>query len=208
MTFLDHVFDDLTLGWIPRHPRPGYVQRHLPGKDLIVCETVLAIPGSANPDDAVPLILGPWDWWLHGGAREFSLNNDGTSDQILLPVWWFITRVTLHILPPIALPGTAGVRIRLMLGRYFVGPATIDIFPDHSSRSLIIRGRFHGVEYTVPCLPTSCGCYLHLGAESGTMPFPFPKETGWVELERRVLDRCSARLASGCDPPALAGSAV
>lgn len=197
MTFLDHIFEDSTLDWIPRQPSREYVQRHLPRTGPIICETVLTIPGSASIEDAVPLILGPWDWWLHGRARNFSLNHDGSSDQILLPVWWFITRVTLHILPPVRLPGTDGVRIRLMLGRYFVGPSTIDIYPDHKRRSLIIRGRFHGVVYTVPVLPGAFGCYLHLGAESGTMPFPFPKNTGWVELARRVVARRSARLASG-----------
>lgn len=115
----------------------------------------------------------------------------------MLPVWWFITRVTLHILPPVPSPETGGVRIRLMLGRYFVGPSTIDIYPDHKSQSLRIRGRFHAVKYTVPVLPTAFGCYLHLGAETGTMPFPFPKGTGWVELARRVQARCSERLAAG-----------
>jgi hypothetical protein len=208
VTFLDDIFEDLTLDWISGQPRPEHVQRHLAGNGSIICETILTIPGSTEIDDAVPLILGPWVWWLHGRARNFSVNEDGSSDQVLLPVWWFITRVTLHILPPVPLPDTDGVRISIILGRYFVGLSTIDVYPDHKRQSLIIRGRFHGVEYTVPCLPTAFGGYLHLGAETGTMPFPFPKNTGWVELERKVLARCTARLAAGLGPAASVASTV
>ncbi len=127
MTLVDHIFEDSTLDWIPRQPSPEYVQRHLARKGAIICETILTIPGSTDIDDAVPLILGRWDWWRHGRARNFSPHKDGSSDQVLLPVWWFITRVTLHILPPVPLPERDGVRIRLMLGRYFVGHSTMDI---------------------------------------------------------------------------------
>lgn len=74
MRLLDHIFEDSTLNWISRQPGPEYVQRHLPGRGPIICETVLTIPGSTHIDDALPLILGPWDWWLQGRARNFTPN--------------------------------------------------------------------------------------------------------------------------------------
>ena len=55
---------------------------------------------------------------------------------------------------------------------------------------MMIRGRFHGVEYHVPAIPNKLAEGLHLDAESGTMPIPFPKGTGWVGLLNK-LEGCS-----------------
>jgi len=63
------------------------------------------------------------------------------------------------------------------------------VYPDESAGALIIRGRFHGIEYNVTGVPDQIAEGLHLGAESGTMPAPFPKGTGWVGLLHRLETR-------------------
>jgi hypothetical protein len=54
----------------------------------------------------------------------------------------------------------------------------MDVYPNRSGDAIIIRGRFHGVQYHVPGIPNKLAEWLHLDAESGTMPAPFPKGTG------------------------------
>jgi hypothetical protein len=67
---------------------------------------------------------------------------------------------------------------------------------------IIIRGRFHGVEYHVPAVPNVVAEWLHLDAESGTMPTPFPKGTGWVGLLHK-LEKRSAYEAGGHAQPGI-----
>ncbi len=80
------------------------------------------------------------------------LTPTGTSDQILSPVWWFITRVGLHIYPPEPLPDRPGKRVPLMLSGHFEGPSSMDVYPSETGDSVIVRGRFHSVEYTMPAI--------------------------------------------------------
>ena len=42
---------------------------------------------------------------------------------------------------------------------------------------------------TFPAIPNKVAEGLHLDAESGTMPAPFPKGTGWVGLLHRLEGR-------------------
>jgi hypothetical protein len=53
----------------------------------------------------------------------------------------------------------------------------------------VIRGRFHKVIENVPGPPRDFVTESHLRAESGTLPFPFPKGTGWLGLRRRLAER-------------------
>jgi hypothetical protein len=90
--------------------------------------------------------------------------------------------VRLHIFPAVALPDLKGRRVPLVLSEHFTGPCSMDVYPGESSKEVTIRGRFHGIEYHVPTIPNKVAEGLHLEAESGTMPAPFPKGTGWVGL--------------------------
>ena len=89
-----------------------------------------------------------------------------------------------------------GRRVPLLLTNHFTGWSSIDVYPDEHGDAMIIRGRFHGVEYTVPAIPDNVAEGLHLEAESGTMPTPFPKGTGWVGLLNRLEGRAPAENAS------------
>jgi|HubBroStandDraft_6_1064221.scaffolds.fasta_scaffold486788_1 hypothetical protein len=191
--FVDDLFDNPAGDWVQSHADENFQQRYLRQDGPIYCETLMTVHGANGvPPDAnaaIDLICGPWDWWEHGRIADFTGNADGSSDQILSPVWWFITRVALHIFPAVNLPDVRGRRVPLLLSENFSGPSSMDVYSGNSSDVMIIRGRFHGVEYHVPLIPTSVAEGLHLEAESGTMPDPFPKGTGWLGLLHKLEAR-------------------
>jgi len=160
----------------------------------------MSVPGVTNVDAALALICGPWDWWEHGNIAGFTRNPDGSSDQTLSPVWWFITRVNLHILPPVPLSDLKGWRVPLLLTRHFDGPSSMDVYPDERNKALIVRGRFHGVEYRFAAYLDRIAERLHLHAEAGTMPLPFPKGTGWRGLFRRLQETASPNVTKDARP--------
>jgi hypothetical protein len=184
--FRDDLFDNTAGEWVQSHSDEHFQQRYLREDGPIYCETLLTVHGNTDTDAAIGLICGPWDWWEHGRITDFKMNGDGSSDQILSPVWWFITRVGLHIFPPVDLPDLKGRRTPLMLTDHFTGPSSMDVYPDEGGDAMTIRGRFHGVEYHVPVIPNQVAEGLHLDAEAGTMPIPFPKGTGWVGLLHKL----------------------
>ena len=83
----------------------------------------------------------------------------------------------------------------MLLTKHFTGPTSMDVCPNESGSAIIISGRFHGVEYHVPAVPNLVAEWLHLDAESGTMPSPFPKGTGWV------VSQTGAALTPDFGPP-------
>jgi hypothetical protein len=186
VNFRDDLFDNPGREWVQSFSDEHFQQRHLLEEGTIFCETLMIARRTTDADAAVALIRGPWDWWEHGRITDFIANGDGSSDQILSPVWWFITRVGLHIFPPVELPDLKGRRVPLMLSKNFTGPTSMDVYLNETGDALIIRGRFHGVQYHVPGVPNALAEWLHLDAESGTMPEPFPKGTGWVGLLHRL----------------------
>jgi hypothetical protein len=184
--FRDDLFDNSAGDWVESHVDEHFEQRYLNEEGPIYCETLMTVHGATDSDAAIGLICGPWEWWEHGRITDFTAHEDGSSDQILSPVWWFITRVGLHIFPPVALPELKGRRVPLRLTNDFTGWSSMDVYPDKRGDAMTIRGRFHGVQYQVPAIPEKVAEKLHLEAESGTMPIPFPKGNGWVGLLHKL----------------------
>lgn len=182
----DDLFDTPSNDWIESFSDQHFRQRYLHREGAIYCETLLTAHGTTDAEAALDLICGPWDWWDHGRITDFISNVDGSSEQVLSPVWWFITRVGLEIEAPVDLPDKNGQRVHMLLTRHFTGPTTMAVYPDPTGDALIVRGRFHGVEYHVPAIPNRVAEWLHLDAESGTMPLPFPAGTGWVGLLHKL----------------------
>jgi hypothetical protein len=173
--------------WTAMPASPPFSQRHLRGEKLIFCETVMAARGDCAT--AVDLIRGPWSWWHKGRSTDYRVEADGSSGQVLTPVWWYTTRIHLRILPPIPLPNsTPGVRLPIHMTRQFVGMATMDVIESGGGR-LTICGRFHGVENRVPLIPLWMVSGIHLRAEAGTLLFPFPRGTGWRGLAEALATR-------------------
>lgn len=206
LLFRDDIFDNppgrFGEEWRRKRWNEHFQCRAVCEQGPIFCETLMTVRGTHDIDAAIRLICGPWDWWGHGHTAGFTTNADGSSDQILAPVWWFITRVGLHIFPPADLPERKGRRVPLLLTGHFSGTSTMDVYPGESPDTLIVRGRFHGVDYTFPGVPNKVAEYLHLGAESGRMPVPFPKGTGWVGLRHRLEASTAQRRRTRSDETA------
>ena len=184
--FRDDLFDNGGGDWVQSYSDEHFRQRYLRNDGPIYCETLMTVRGTSGADAAIALIRGRWDWWEHGRVTGFTTNADGSSDQILSPVWWFITRIGLHGLPPVDLPDLKGRRVPVLLRKHFTGWSSIDVYPNERGDGMIIRGRYHGVDYHVPGVSNKMAEGLHLGAESGRMPTPFPKGTGWVGLLHKL----------------------
>ncbi len=76
----------------------------------LYCETLLALH-SNSADSVIRLLRGPWTWWDHGRVLEYHELPDGGSEQVLAPVWWFLTRVRVRLFPPCPLPAEPGTRL-------------------------------------------------------------------------------------------------
>src|SRR5262245_35084543 len=96
LKYLDDQFDNPKGKWVETPVNEHVTQRYLDEPGLIICETLMTVHGTTDLQPAIDLIDGPWDWWDHGRITDFVRNADGSSDQILSPVWWFVTRVSLH----------------------------------------------------------------------------------------------------------------
>ena len=187
--FRDDLFDNSAGDWVQTHLDEHFRQRYLRQEGPIYCESLMTVHGTMDADAAIGLICGPWDWWDHGRITDFTANEDGSSDQILSPVWWFITRVGLHVFPPVDLPDLKGRRVPVALTHSFTGWSSMDVYPNERGDAMMIRGRYHGAEFHGPAIARKFAEGLHLGAESGTMPIPFPKGTGWVGLLHKLKAR-------------------
>ena len=184
--FRDYLFDNPSGDWVQSYSDEHFRQRYLGRDGPISCETVMTVRGTTGAEAAIALIRGAWDWWGHGRVAGFTTNADGSSDQILSPVWWFITRIGLHGLPPVDLPDLKGRRVPVLLKKHFTGWSSVDVYPDEGGGAMIIRGRYHGVDNHIPGVSNKMAEGLHLKAEAGRMAFPFPKGTGWVGLLHKL----------------------
>ena len=167
-------------GWQPFYRDERVQQRDFPHPSLIFCETVMA--GHGDIQAASQLVLGPWTWWRHGRSTGFCKNSDGSTSQVLSPVWWNFTRIGVQVFPGQPLGPAGGIRMPIRLTRHFLGPASIDIYPNPSGDGIILRGRYHGVEDHVPLVPRPRVIKIHLGVEAGNLNFPFPRGTGYTGL--------------------------
>lgn len=128
-----------------------------------------------------------WDWWTRGRITDFAQKTDGTVRQRLFPVWYYWVSVVLDARPIVALPGSDGWRVPMIMSGHFTGPATNDVLVDpRLPEGCLLRGRFHGVKSTVPFLPDSLVARAHLRAETGTLYPPFVRGTGFSGLRRRL----------------------
>jgi hypothetical protein len=183
--FCDHRFQEGG-NWIALPEHDGFRHRYLRGSPAVVCETVMSTPGEAAR--AMELLRGPWDWWDQGRTCGFEVLKDGTTDQVLIPVWWYWAHVRMRLFPPVELPELSGWRIPMKFAGSFNGSASLDVYPGPARGEIVVRGRFHEVIENMPA-PHELVTEYHLRAESGILPFPFPGGTGWVGLRRRLAER-------------------
>jgi hypothetical protein len=179
--FCDERFD-CPQGWKDYWCAAGFRQRYLHDEHLIHSETNMTV--RCSWEAAVKEISGPWTWWEHGRISGYRRLEDGSSEQVLSPVWWYLTRIVLRIYPPILLEHETGIRIPIGMRRHFNGTASMDVLAGPEPGCQTIRGRFHAVENHIPLIPFGFVTSIHLRAEAGAH---FPRGTGWCGLRTRLI---------------------
>ncbi len=182
----DAVFDQPE-GWTPFYKDDRYEQRLRIVNDTFFCETLVAIRSS--PAGVLPELLRPWDWWAHGTIISSKRHPDGSLEMEFKPIWWYVARMSLLVLPPENAPDICGTRLPIVYSGGFEGPGSIDVYahPSGDGRS-ILRGRCHGVRNHVRMLfaNETTAAWAHLWTESGRMMLPFTRGTGYAGLVRRI----------------------
>lgn len=186
LQFRDSLFDERG-SWRPFYKDERFEQRYRVIDDVMFSETLLTVRATASA--VVSLLQQSWDWWAHGKVANYARHPDGSSEMDFKPIWWYVARLRMTILPPEELPGHAGTRLPVVYARDFEGPGTIDVYPDRGSHDVVVlRGRFHGVRQHVrmPGANATTAVWGHLWTEAGRLPIPFARGTGYVGLIRKL----------------------
>lgn len=155
--------------------------------------TYVLLPGVDPHAVEAALIDEPWTWWKHGKISDWTRREDGGCKFVLSPVWPYVpSKVGIELEPRTTdqrLTQWGAVPFASYSARFFAdfeGPGGYDVLtlPDGAA----LRSRWDGVarvgvKKLMP-LPMILG--MHLGAEAGTVGFPFPKGTGFPGLIEKL----------------------
>lgn len=109
----DSRFDD-PAGWINYDTALCARNRYLLEDGLIWAETLFPLHHTA-PEKALEQLASKWDWWTRGRITDFTQKAHGTVRQCLNPVWYYWVSVVLDARPIVALPGSDGWRVPMMM---------------------------------------------------------------------------------------------
>jgi len=190
----EKLFDD-PVGWRGFYKDERFDQRLRIVDDTFFAETLVRIRSS--PAAVIALLEQPWDWWAHGKILASTRHQDGSLEMDLKPIWWYVARMSVRILPSGPSPDVrGGTRLPIIYTGGFEGPGSIDVYVDPAAAAQsILRGRCHGVRPQVRMLfanATTVG-WAHLWTESGRVMLPFTRGTGYVGLIRRAEEEEQAR---------------
>ena len=185
----DDVFDNAA-GWKPFYKDDRFEQRILIVGDTFFTETLVRIQSS--PSAVLALLQERWDWWAHVRIFNYTRNADGSILMDMKPIWWYVARFQIRMLPSQDPPDRAGVRLPMLFSGGFEGPGSIDVYlREGHADEVILRGRFHGMREHVRMLfaNATTAAWAHLWTEAGRLPLPFARGTGYVGLVRRLESR-------------------
>jgi hypothetical protein len=189
----DEPLFDEAAGWRRVHKDDRFDQRLRIVGDTFCAETLVTIRSS--PGVVLALLQQPWDWWAHAKLVSSTRHPDGSFEMDMKPIWWYVARLSMRILPPEAPPDVRGTRLPVIYMGGFDGRGTIDVYTDPvNAAQSILRGRCARIRPHVPMLfanATTVGLG-HLWTESGCLMLPFTRGTGYVGLIRRAEARAAA----------------
>lgn len=186
----ERLFDD-PAGWKCVHKDARFDQRLRVFEGTFFAETLARIRSS--PATVVALLQQPWDWWAKGRIIASTRGQDGALDMDMKPIWWYVVRMSVRVLPAENAPDVRGTRLPILYAGDFDGPGSIDVYPDPSDASRsILRGRCTGVRQHVRMLFATAATVgrAHLLTEAGR--FPGARGAGYVGLIRRAEGRDGA----------------
>jgi hypothetical protein len=169
-------------------PDPASQSARLDG-DLMYTVTTYRFPGSSVESIRRALLDAPWNWWNGGRVTKWTKLPDGTVRFVLWPMWpRSPASMGIELGPPVASAETTSGQSRPKLvipARFsinFVGSGRYEIVD--LPGAVALRSVFDGVRRTgfMRLVPARVALDLHVRSEQGTLPFPFPKGTGFQSL--------------------------
>jgi hypothetical protein len=162
---------------------------HLEG-DRMHTVTYVGLPGIALDRAVRALWSEPWDWWQHGRISDWTEVTEGGTRFVLEPVWpWIPSKVGIELEPKqttaISTPWSEDVAMTSSQARFFAdfeGPGRYELFA--LADGCGFRSIWAGVARTgfKKLMPLRMILSMHLGAESGRVPLPFARGTGFPGL--------------------------
>jgi hypothetical protein len=158
--------------------------------DFMYTVTTFRFSGTSVEAIRQALLDRPWHWWKGGRIDKWTKLPDGTVRFVLWPMWLRSpASVGIELGPPVqavetTTPGQSCPKL-IIPARFslnFAGPGRYEILdrPD----GIVLRSVFDGVRRMgfMRLMPAAVGLRLHVMAEQGTLPFPFPAGTGFASI--------------------------
>ena len=185
----DGSFDLLPVGVQERLVASPIHQTHRLANNRIHTVTTVRLSGITPDRVSRALVEEPWTWWRHGRISGWTRTPEGGARFVLWPIWLRSpARVGIELAPPSVAPEEAwGVsQPRIVVGaRFFAdfeGPGAYEILGVRGGS--VLRSVWDGVARrgVISPMPVWTVNKVHLGAEAGTLGFPFRSGTGFPGL--------------------------
>ena len=152
--------------------------------------TEIDLPGVAPSDVHRAVFDEPWTWWQGGRISKRHTTDEGKLSFVLWPVWLRSpARVGIVMAPPEQKTRTDDDGAEHTVDVYpasffadFDGPGSYETI--HRDDGVTVRSVWNGVAPRgfTRTMPLSMLLNVHLGAEAGTLSFPFRSGTGFPGL--------------------------
>jgi hypothetical protein len=156
--------------------------------------TYVLMPGVDPAAVESALIDEEWSWWKNGKISKWHQTSNGGRSFILAPVYPFVpSKVGIELASKTTsehpTPWGTNVPVTSFVARFFAdfeGPGCYEILRLEGGSAL--RSVWDGVVRLgmKKLMPLSMILNMHLGAEAGTVGFPFPKGTGFPGLVKKL----------------------
>lgn len=140
------------------------------------------VPVAAPADDVVAALLEPWTWWKGGRVSGYERRDDGGCRFVLWPAWLRLpARVGIELAPPRRGKEDGRTVLDARFFADFDGPGRYEVA--QTPHGSVLRAVWDGVAVRGPTsLVPRLVLFLHVRAETGTLPFPLPRGTGFPGL--------------------------
>ena len=165
---------------------------HLEGSKIYTTTYVL-MPGVDPASVESAIVEEEWNWWKNGKITHWKRTETGGCSFILSPVAFVPSKVGIELNAKTTTERMtawdASIPLTSFSARFFAdfeGPGSYEILALDGGCAL--RSIWAGVARLglKKLMPLSMILNMHLGAEAGTVGFPFPKGTGFPGLAQKL----------------------
>jgi len=144
--------------------------------------TEATVPVAAAADDVVAALVEPWTWWKGGRVSGFERREDGGCRFVLWPAWLRLpARVGIELAAPRRGEEDGKTVLEARFFADFDGPGRYEVA--QAPHGSVLHAVWEGVAIRGPTsLVPRMVLFFHVRSESGTLPFPLPRGTGYPGL--------------------------